>query len=144
MADLAPDLQIVLERVISAPHDARIAISNLLGRAANDEFWNNALLATSEVVTHSLTYAAGDCRLSAWHSPKSGWLRVEVTDGGGEMPSPVGDSGHPEIGGHRIAVLLQIPSAWGIEQSPFGRMVWFEVQREPEGADTADDKTSTD
>ena len=96
---------------------------------SDDELWENALLATSEIVTHSLTQASGECRLAAWHSPQSGWLRVEVTDGGGEMPSLVNDPNHPELGGLRLAVLLEVPSAWGIETTPFGRTVWFEIHR---------------
>ncbi len=129
MADLIPDLEIGLDRVITAPHDARAAIRALLGAASDDGLWENALLATSEVVTHSLTYASGECRLAAWHSPQSGWLRVEVTDGGGEMPSLVNDPSHPELGGLRLAVLLEVPSAWGVETTPFGRTVWFEIHR---------------
>jgi hypothetical protein len=130
MAELIPDLDISLDRVISAPHDARAAIRGLLGDAATDSFWQNAVLATSEIVTHSLTHSSGECHLSAWHSPASGWLRVEVTDGGGEMPSLIADPSHPELGGLRLAVLLEVPSAWGIERTPFGRIVWFEIHRE--------------
>lgn len=128
MPDLLPDLEIGLDGVISAPHDARNAIRTLLGSVGGDEFWQNALLATSEIVTHSLTNGSGSCRLSAWHSPGSGWLRVEVTDSAGELPSLVPDSSHPELGGLRLAVLLQVPSAWGVERTPFGRTVWFEMQ----------------
>lgn len=133
MTDVRPDLEMPLERMITAPHDARSAVRQLLGDAAEDEFWQNALLATSEIVTHSLTHTSGESRLSAWYTPATGWLRVEVNDGGGEMPSPVpgtaAGSGHPEMGGLRLAVLLEVPSAWGIEHTPFGRIVWFEVHR---------------
>jgi hypothetical protein len=33
------------------------------------------------------------------------------------------------MGGLRLAVLLEVPSAWGIERTPFGRIIWFEVQQ---------------
>lgn len=133
MTDVRPDLEMKLERMTTAPHDARSAVRQLLGAAAEDEFWQNALLATSEIVTHSLTNTSGESRLSAWYTPATGWLRVEVTDGGGGMPSlgpgSAPDSGHPEVDGLRLAVLLEVPSAWGIERTPFGRIVWFEVQQ---------------
>jgi hypothetical protein len=138
MSDSAPDLDLSLERVITAPHDARAAIGALLGDASNDDLWENALLATSEIVTHSLTHASGECKLVAWHSPAAAWLRVEVTDGGGELPNLVSDGTHQEVGGLRLAVLAEIPSAWGVEQTPFGRVVWFEVQGKPAAAPEAE------
>ncbi len=115
--------------MITSPHDARAAVGKLIGEAAEDEFWQNALLATSEVVTHSLTYSSGASRLAAWYAPATGWLRIEVTDNGDEMPTVDPSSAHPEVGEHRLSVLLEVPAAWGIEQTPFGRVVWFEVQR---------------
>ncbi|MEO7397503.1 MAG: hypothetical protein ABIW84_02960 [Ilumatobacteraceae bacterium] len=129
MTDVQPDLEIRLERVISAPHDARFAVRRLLADAAEDEFWQNALLATSEIVTHVLTNASGECSLSAWYSDSPGWLRVEVAGGGGEMPDTNTGSAHPEMGGLRLAVLLEVPAVWGMEHTPFGRIVWFEVHR---------------
>lgn len=133
MTDVQPDLALRLERMTSAPHDARRAVGQLLGDVAGDEFWQNALLATSEIVTHSLTDSPGAAHLAAWYAPSSGWLRVEVTDGGGEMPGLGADrsasSDHAEMGGLRLAVLLEVPSAWGVEQTPFGRVIWFEVQQ---------------
>lgn len=127
-----PDLTMQLERIITAPHDARSAVRNLLGDVADEVFWNDSLLATSEVVSHSLTHGTGSARLSAWYSPAAGWLRVEVSDSSGELPelgpgaSP--DMGHPELGELLLAVLGKVPAAWGIERTPFGRIVWFEAQ----------------
>ncbi|MEO6124515.1 MAG: hypothetical protein ABIR32_12465 [Ilumatobacteraceae bacterium] len=133
--DLRPDLDIRLERVTTAPHDARRAVRSLLGDVADDDLWQNALLATSEIVTHSLTNGSrsGSNQLSAWFEPTSGWLRVEVTESGGDMPSLFNSeandngAGHSEMGGLRLAVLSHVPAAWGVECTAFGTVVWFEV-----------------
>ena len=128
MTNAGPDLELRLDPIITAPHDAREAVRQLLADAAEDEFWQNALLATSEIVTHSLMHAADEVRLAAWYSASPGWLRVEITGGSGEMPQQAVSSDHPEVGELGLSVLLEVPSAWGIEQTPFGRVVWFEVQ----------------
>ena len=138
--DVQPDLDLRLERVTTAPHDARRAVRELLGDVGDDDLWQNALLATSEIVTHSLTDGTGSSRLSAWYERRTGWLRVEVVDSGGGMPSLFSEkqnddtAEHPEMGGLRLAVLSEVPAAWGVERTPFGKVVWFEVN----GTRTAD------
>lgn len=135
MMDVQPDLDLRLERVTTAPHDARRAVRELLGDVADHDLWQNALLATSEIVTHSLTdgSGSGSNRLSAWFEPRTGWLRVEVIESGGDMPSLFSDRAtdaaaeHAEMGGLRLAVLSEVPAAWGVERTPFGKVVWFEV-----------------
>ncbi len=131
MSNGPPDLEIRLERMTTAPHDAREAVKHLLDEDAESDFWQNALLATSEVVTHALTHGSGDACLSAWYSASTGWLRVEVAIGGAEMPSTDGVRSESGMDLLRLAVLLNVPEAWGIERTPFGRVVWFEVQHQP-------------
>jgi hypothetical protein len=135
MADAGADLDLTLERLISAPLTARAAVQSLLPGPTDDAFSQLALLATSEVVTHALTRGAGSCQLRAWHVQASGWLRVEVTDhGGGPLP-PISTDPHApdpmidDVGSLRLAVLLEVASAWGVDQSPFGRTTWFEIAR---------------
>ena len=133
-ADVPPDLDITLEPVITAPHDARASIRQLLGGAEHGSVWDDAILATSEVVSLVLTQRAEPCRLSAWYAPTSGWLRVEVTRADGDLPNAMADADHPELDTLSLAVLRVVPEAWGIERSPFGELVWFEVTRAQIGA----------
>ena len=149
MSDGDADLDLVLERVITAPLIARSAVHRLLSGPKDDAFSQLALLATSEVVTHALTRGAGPCELRAWHVPASGWLRIEVTDHASAHLPPIsiaptdaaGDqSDHAgegedvvvdidDVGSLRLAVLLEVASAWGVDHSPFGRTTWFEIAR---------------
>ena len=137
MTDAQPHLALSLERVTTAPHDARQAVRGLLGDVADDEMWQNALLATSEMVTHSLTEGSGTSRLAAWYEAATGWLRVEVVESGGSMPKLFSDDAdsdrgdHSEMGGLRLAVLSEVPAAWGVERTPFGTVAWFEVNGNP-------------
>ena len=157
MSDGDADLDLVLERVITAPLTARSAVHRLLSGPKDDAFAQLALLATSEVVTHALTRGAGPCQLRAWHVPASGWLRIEVTDhasarlrpisiGAAHAPAAPADDGLDEhddrddhgegdtndiddVGSLRLAVLLEVASAWGVDHTPFGRTTWFEIAR---------------
>lgn len=153
MSDGDADLDLVLERVITAPLTARSAVHRLLSGPKDDAFAQLALLATSEVVTHALTRGAGPCQLRAWHVPASGWLRIEVTDHASAhlRPISIGPTDTPaapahdhsetddhgegdandvdDVGSLRLAVLLEVASAWGVDHTPFGRTTWFEIAR---------------
>jgi hypothetical protein len=129
-------LDLTLDRVITAPLAARSAVHSLLNGPTDDAFSQLALLATSEVVTHALTRGSGACRLRAWHVAASGWLRIEVTDNASAQLPRIATSSetHPdidvdEVGSLRLAVMLEVASAWGVEHSPFGRTTWFEIAR---------------
>ena len=84
----------------------------------------------------------GSGRLSAarvWHSASSGWLRIEVTDHATAHlpPISIGDAVEAagiiadvdDVGSLRLAVMLEVASAWGVDHSPFGRTTWFEIAR---------------
>ena len=142
--DVPPDLDITLEPVITAPHDARAAIGALLGDVERGSVLDDAILATSEVVSLVLTQRPEPCRLAAWYAPTSGWLRVEVFNAHDGMPSAATDADHPELDRLSMAVLRVVPQAWGIERTPFGQLVWFEVTRDASAAsDRLSDKVPT-
>ncbi|MFF4318381.1 ATP-binding protein [Streptomyces sp. NPDC001568] len=104
-------------------------------RALDDWLWpphaeetEDALLLVSEAVTNACLHAGGPRELVLRHAP--GRLRVEVSDGNPEPPSPRPASGRSRPGGHGLVLLGRLAKGWGWEPSADGRggkTVWLEV-----------------
>ncbi len=67
-----------------------------------------------------------------------GGVRVEVTDGGPELPRPVTDGDLLAEGGRGLVLLDAVTDAWGVEERPVGggKTVWFECLAAGRTADT--------
>ena len=83
-------------------------------------------LLVSELVTNSVLHAnsAPDVAVLL----KADAVRIEVTDQGGALPD-VPEAGDDATSGRGLALVETLSSAWGVESTPEGKTVWFEVER---------------
>ena len=102
---------------------ARVAVQDLLSRQP-DEVRDVAVLLTDELVTNALVHGGG--RFSLTVELAGGVLRVRVGDrisGTPRVLPPAGDREH----GRGLAIVDALASAWGTEQQPSHKVVWFEL-----------------
>ena len=124
-----PLLEIALPAEPESAGRAREAVERALAAAELDGL-DDVLLLVSEVVTNAVLHARSDFVLRANLEP--GRLRMSVEDReGGSMPrrgaavtSPLPDAEH----GWGLLLVETLAEAWGVETTPDGKRVWFEVQ----------------
>ncbi len=83
-------------------------------------------LLVSEVATNALVHGAGEVRVAV--SEGDGALRVEVADDGPGRPV-LQEFGPDAEGGRGMALVAALADAWGVQERPGGKTVWFEVRR---------------
>lgn len=129
MFDPPPHLSLPLGREATAPRQARAGIRRLLGGRASDEFVEDAQLLTSELVTNAVMYTPTGCRVSAWYVAAAKALRVEVADGASDVPCVRSPSAPSHLGGRGLQLVAARSTDWGVQASPTGKSVWFELRR---------------
>ncbi|MEU8776992.1 ATP-binding protein [Streptomyces sp. NPDC048606] len=84
----------------------------------------DALLVVSELVTNANLHAGG-CHELALRGGDA--FRVEVYDGGGDLPKapPAARPGTP--GGHGLWIVRRLADRWGCETHAHGKVVWAEI-----------------
>lgn len=82
-----------------------------------------ALLVT-ELVTNAILHARTPLLLTLETRP--GHLRICVADRSNELPSPRHHQSDA-ITGRGLALVEQLSSAWGVDTTPSGKLVWCEV-----------------
>ena len=87
-------------------------------------------LLVSEVATNALVHGSGDVQVRVL--PRDGALRVEVADESTHLPRPR-KAGLMEEGGRGLALVESLASAWGVEPTGAGKVVWFELSEDGEG-----------
>ncbi|MEJ5944228.1 ATP-binding protein [Pseudokineococcus basanitobsidens] len=105
------------------------AARDLVGRCCRlaglrDEAEQVAVLLASEVVTNAVVHAETDARLSVLLADHR--VRVEVADGSPRRPlvrAWTDDGGT----GRGMALVEALASRWGVDPSPSGKIVWFDV-----------------
>ena len=117
-----------LTREPTAPRKARACIRKLLGDRVSEEFSEDAVLLTSELVTNAVMYAPNGCRLSAWFVRGSRALRVEVADACADAPE-VREAAPSQVGGRGLQLVQSRSTKWGVSSNPWGKSVWFELRR---------------
>jgi anti-sigma regulatory factor (Ser/Thr protein kinase) len=127
------ELQLGLAPNVAAASQGRSAVRALLGEAPQS-FTNDAMLATSELITNGLVHGYGMLELSARFDRERGWLRVEVSDSSSELPHVV-ERAPNEVGGLGLRIVAELSSAWGSFRNERGKTVWFEVLESPETGD---------
>jgi anti-sigma regulatory factor (Ser/Thr protein kinase) len=85
-------------------------------------------LAASELVTNALTHGRGDVEVAIGHH--DGLLRLEVTDGGGGVPTPRAPS-DAGLGGWGLRIVDQVADAWGADADDGGRTTVWMVRGTP-------------
>ena len=104
---------------------ARHFVLNEVGDGWGDEgVAARAALLVSELVTNAVLHARTDINVVVSKGDRR--VRVEVADQNGRLPS------HPDIpddatSGRGMLLVDALACAWGIEERPDGKVIWFEV-----------------
>lgn len=106
--------------VASVRRFARSACDGLPGLADTVE------LLVSEVATNALVHGAGDVKVRVVVRGRT--VRVEVDDEGESLPRARQALPTAE-GGRGLALVAALSSDWGIQTTPGGKTVWFEVRQ---------------
>ncbi len=96
--------------------------------ALDPEAVEDGILLVSEVATNVVQHARTDYEVRVIR--RGGWARIEVADGSGVIPA-VRDLAVDADRGRGLMLLKRLASAWGIEERPDGKCVWFELQEPP-------------
>lgn len=112
-----------------APRAAREAVAGCCARASTGpECVDHAVLLTSEVVTNALRHGRGPVRVAC--DADQVLVRVEVGDDSRLRPSvqPVDPD---DESGRGMFLVDALAAAWGVIDTPDGKVVWFEVPAQP-------------
>jgi anti-sigma regulatory factor (Ser/Thr protein kinase) len=131
-----PLLELALPPVAASAGQARTAVWALLGEHRLEPAADATLL-VSEVVTNAVRHARSDLVLRA--SMNWGRLRVSVEDReGGTLPRPGSSPGEEAESGWGLLLVEALSEAWGVETTPGGKRVWFDLELSPSGVDADD------
>lgn len=115
---LAPDLAVV--------HQARGFIRQQCQvRRFNPETRETAALLASEIVTNAIIHGRSEARIRV-SGGAAGWLRVEVADDNSRHPQPV-EQDTDALDGRGLAIVELLAGRWGVQDDPYGKTVWFEI-----------------
>ncbi|GAA3111575.1 ATP-binding protein [Streptosporangium carneum] len=126
--------QVALPGEVASVPVARRYVRDLLeavGHARNDD----ALLLVTELVTNAVRHSHSGRpggRVTVSVATHHGTLHIDVADAGSADHQPRlcsevdADSG----GGRGLWLVQEIASAWGWQEIPAGRVVWFQLARE--------------
>lgn len=135
---ILPSLELALAPTVSAPAQARAALTGWLERQPHDTtVIEIAQLLVSELVTncvrHARITAEEPLRLSA--SLRTTTIRLELWDNGtdGSMPRRSEHPGHAG-GGYGLELVAHLCDTWGVERDARGTTVWLELSTD---ADTS-------
>ena len=126
------ELELELDRDVSAPSRARSAFAERLGELGLDGPVGQLLiLLVSEVVSNAVRHSSGaaDSKIGLLASADEQTIRVAVSDGGSGFtprardPERLGD-------GYGLFLLEKAAASWGVETAS-GTTVWFELVRAP-------------
>ena len=127
MVERAAKVQLALERDSSAALRGRGAVRKLLNGDATATFVDDAMVATSELVTNAVLHTDGPIELCARFDRPRGWLRVEVSDSSKDPPRPRAGPARDQVGGLGLRVVAAVSSSWGSVFDEQGKTVWFEL-----------------
>jgi len=109
----------------SVPAARRFAREVLSSRHCPEAAVEAVLLVLSELVTNAVIHARTEVEVVVVRRP--GVVRVEVVDRAREHVRRR-DAADDEQGGRGMALIDALTEAWGVEDRPAGKAVWFEVQ----------------
>lgn len=110
--------------------EARAFVAKALGDG--NPLADVAVLLASELVTNAVMHSnsrrpRGTVALLVIEMP--GGLRVEVTDGGSDLSTPVVKSDVYEAQGHGLYLVQTLADQWGYVRDEAGTTVWFWLSR---------------
>jgi len=124
-----------LERDPRSSAAARRFVGETLSRWECGGVLDTVNLLVSELVTNSVLHTRSAADIAVLLTPDS--VRIEVSDQGEGIPR-VREAGENATSGRGLAMVEALASAWGVETTPLGKTVWFEVSRGRSGVDIAE------
>lgn len=115
-----------LERDLRSSAAARRFVEEALRRWECDALLDTVNLLVSELVTNSVLHAGSAPDIAVMLKPDA--IRIEVSDEGEVLPD-VPEASAEATSGRGLALVEALSSAWGAEDVPGGKTVWFEVSR---------------
>ncbi|MGZ4692379.1 MAG: ATP-binding protein [Acidimicrobiales bacterium] len=102
----------------------RFAERTMTGWSVDGERFETARLLVSELVANAVTHAATDVTLYLDLTPDR--LRIEVRDGAEGEPR-ARQPRHDDPTGRGLMIVEALADRWGVEPTPPGKTVWFEL-----------------
>ncbi len=106
----------------AARHFVRDALTG-----SDDNFLDTILLLTSEVATNAVLHTGGRFEVRV-EVLDAGDVRVSVRDDSSRVPQPRAAPVDATTG-RGLKLVDSLASAWGVDDHPDGKIVWFEVGR---------------
>jgi anti-sigma regulatory factor (Ser/Thr protein kinase) len=116
--------RLALRPVPSSAASARQFVDDTLGEWGCDSFVDASRLLVSELVTNAVLHARTDIELVVRLHPRG--VRVEVHDGSPAAPV-VRRYDDDAMTGRGLALVDELARRWGVERTPGGKAVWFEL-----------------
>ena len=105
---------------------ARRFVDETLRRWNCGELFDVVALLTSELVTNAILHAHSEIELSV--SLKPDVVRIDVVDNSNAMPTPR-HAADEDTSGRGLGLVEALATAWGVDERPGGKSVWFELPR---------------
>lgn len=116
----------VLPGETQSPRAARRFVTETMQRWDCGDVYEVIELLVSELVTNAITHASSDAEVAViLHRDV---IRVEVADTS-TTPPQLREASPEDASGRGLALVEQLSSAWGIDISGTGKVIWFEVPR---------------
>ena len=115
-----------LEAQPQSAASARRFVDETLRRWECDELFDVVGLLTSELVTNAILHAHSEIELSVSMMPDA--IRIDVLDHSADLPSPR-TAAEEDTSGRGLWLVEALATAWGVDERPGGKSVWFELPR---------------
>jgi anti-sigma regulatory factor (Ser/Thr protein kinase) len=119
---------------LSSPREVRSFVSTTIRNWGFHNLCETAELLVSEVVTNVVVHARTPGRATVTALPAG--IRIEVTDGGRDLPGER-QPGPSEPDGRGLGIVSALARRWGIEVEHDTKTVWFELDDDADAAPTA-------
>ena len=120
-----------LEAQPQSAASARRFVDETLRRWQCDELFDVVGLLTSELVTNAILHAHSEIELSVSMMPDA--IRIDVLDHSADLPSPR-VAAEEDTSGRGLGLVEALATAWGVDERPGGKSVWFELPRPDKSA----------
>ena len=115
-----------LEAQPQSAASARRFVDETLRRWQCDELFDVVGLLTSELVTNAIIHAHSEIELSVRLTPDA--VRIDVADHSARLPARRA-AGEEDTSGRGLGLVEALATAWGVDELPSGKSVWFELPR---------------
>ena len=115
-----------LEAQPQSAASARRFVDETLRQWHCDELFDVVGLLTSELVTNAILHAQSEIELNVTMTP--GAIRIDVADHSEDLPMRR-TVAEEDTSGRGLGLVEALATAWGVDERPGGKSVWFELPR---------------